>query len=46
LIDFFLSGNRARLALIVLALIGVFVLAKCGEGGMYQGGGEDTPGWR
>lgn len=39
--------RRMRLALWAALLVSALVLAKCGSsGGMYQGGGDSTPGWR
>lgn len=39
--------HRVRIALMVILAITALVLASCGNsGGMYQGGGDSTPGWR
>ena len=43
-----LFDHRARLALWAVMLVAaVVVLASCGDdGGLYQGGNDDSPRWR
>jgi hypothetical protein len=42
-----IPDHRARAVLMILALIGAVLLASCGsDGGMYQGGNDDSPHWR
>jgi hypothetical protein len=42
-----ISDHRARTVFMILALMGAVLLASCGsDGGMYQGGNDDSPHWR